>query len=152
MPVCRTARQEVLPWDLQRAIKDYVGTGYNGFNYLNDFYEFDPAYKYLEQERQISWVVHVMKRLHLAWEIRVMSEPVLTVVMRLRIFISMILPQIPGLISDSVETKDMVQLLLLYNNKAYLVTGVNSGVMQTDFWVFDPASDTAKWTQLKQYQ
>ena len=36
-----------------------------------------------------------------------------------------------------------------YNNKAYLVTGVNSGVMQTDFWVFNPASDTAKWTELR---
>jgi hypothetical protein len=40
-------------------------------------------------------------------------------------------------------------LTFTFNNKAYLVTGVNSGVMQTDFWVFDPASDTAKWAELR---
>ena len=43
----------------------------------------------------------------------------------------------------------MVRLPLLTITSAYLVTGVNSGTMQTDFWVFNPTSDTAKWTELR---
>lgn len=38
----------------------------------------------------------------------------------------------------------------IYNNKAYLVTGVNSGSMVNDFWVFDPSNTSAPWTELAQ--
>ena len=37
-----------------------------------------------------------------------------------------------------------------YQNAAYLVTGVNNnGVMQTDFWKFDPAAPSHNWTELR---
>ena len=37
-----------------------------------------------------------------------------------------------------------------YQNAAYLVTGVNiNGVMQTDFWKFDPAAPPPNWTELR---
>jgi hypothetical protein len=36
-----------------------------------------------------------------------------------------------------------------YQNTAYLVTGVNNGALQTDFWKFDPSAQTQKWTQLR---
>jgi hypothetical protein len=37
-----------------------------------------------------------------------------------------------------------------YQNAAYLVTGVDmNGVMQTDFWKFDPASPPPNWTGLR---
>ena len=36
----------------------------------------------------------------------------------------------------------------VYNNKAYVVTGINNGTSLTDFWMFDP-SGTGNWTQLR---
>lgn len=41
-------------------------------------------------------------------------------------------------------------VVFTYQNAAYLVTGVNSaGIMQVDFWKFDPAAQSQKWTQLR---
>ena len=41
-------------------------------------------------------------------------------------------------------------VVFTYQNAAYLVTGVNSaGLMQTDFWKFDPAAQSQNWTQLR---
>ncbi len=44
-------------------------------------------------------------------------------------------------------TKRSGAIALVYNNKAYVVTGINNGTTVSDFWMFDPA--TAAWTQLR---
>jgi len=36
----------------------------------------------------------------------------------------------------------------VYQDKAYLVTGINSGATVNDFWVFDPAAGDANWKAL----
>jgi N-acetylneuraminic acid mutarotase len=45
-------------------------------------------------------------------------------------------------------TKRSAAIAFVYNNKAYVVTGINNGTAVTDFWVFDP-SGTGTWTQLR---
>ena len=37
----------------------------------------------------------------------------------------------------------------VYNNKAYVLTGINNGNTVSDFWVFDPAISGGTWTQLR---
>ena len=44
-------------------------------------------------------------------------------------------------------TKRSGAVAFVYNNKAYVVTGINNGTTVTDFWMYDPA--TAAWTQLR---
>ena len=36
----------------------------------------------------------------------------------------------------------------VYNNKAYVLTGINNGTSVSDFWVFDPANSSS-WKQLR---
>ncbi len=49
----------------------------------------------------------------------------------------------------SAGIKDITSRVFTYQNAAYLVTGVNNGLMQTDFWKFDPASPAPNWTELR---
>jgi hypothetical protein len=37
----------------------------------------------------------------------------------------------------------------LYQNKAYLVTGVNNGSAVNDFWLFDPSLSNGNWKELR---
>jgi N-acetylneuraminic acid mutarotase len=127
--------------------KGYVGTGYNGFNYLNDFYEFDPALN--------TWA----KKANFIGGSRYEAVA----------FGLSNLGYLGTGFDGSNALKDFYKydpstdewtdvgfsgnkrygaVAFTYNNKAYVVTGVNSGTMQTDFWVFNPASDTAKWSEL----
>ena len=44
-------------------------------------------------------------------------------------------------------SKRSAAVAFVYNNKAYVVTGLNNGQTVSDFWMFDPS--TASWTQLR---
>ncbi len=39
-------------------------------------------------------------------------------------------------------------IVWVYNNKAYVLTGINNGTPVSDFWVYDPAN-ASSWTQLR---
>lgn len=44
-------------------------------------------------------------------------------------------------------TKRSAAVAFVYNNKAYVVSGINNGTAVTDFWTYDPSNGS--WTQLR---
>ncbi len=46
-------------------------------------------------------------------------------------------------------SKRSAAIAFVYNNKAYILTGINNGTTVSDFWMFDPATAGGTWTQLR---
>jgi N-acetylneuraminic acid mutarotase len=44
--------------------------------------------------------------------------------------------------------KRYASVAFVYRDQGYVVNGADNGILQMDFWVFNPASDSVKWIQL----
>jgi len=128
----------------------YVGTGYDGFNYLKDFWQYDPNANTWTRKADFPGGARY--------------EAVAFGIDNFGAYIGTGFDGSNALkdfykynaASDTWDTvgfsgnKRYSAVSWVYNNKAYLVTGVNSGVTVNDFWVFDPSAGSSNWTELHQ--
>ncbi len=126
--------------------KAYVGTGYNGFNYLSDFYEFDPALNQWTKKAnypgggRYEAVAFSLGNLGYAGTGFDGSNA-------LKDFYRYDPSNDSWTDIGFSGNKRYGAVAFTYNNVGYVVTGVNSGTMQTDFWEY--STDSAKWTELR---
>jgi len=128
----------------------YVGTGYDGFNYLKDFWQYDPKANTWARKADYPGGARYEA---VAFGIDSYGPYIGTGFdgsNALKDFYKY------NAASDTWDTvgfsgnKRYSAVTWVYNNKAYLVTGVNSGVTVNDFWVFDPSLASGNWNQLHQ--
>lgn len=131
--------------------KGYIATGYDGLNRLNDTWEYDPSTnKWLQKANfggtarydAVAFGINGKGYVSTGFDggyTKDMWEFTPT-----------------GGTNNSGSWTQLVSLggtkrsgaiALVYNNKAYVFTGINNGTSVTDAWVFDPAAAT--WTQLR---
>jgi hypothetical protein len=128
----------------------YVGTGYDGYNYLSDFWQYDvpsnswrqiapfplgPRYEAVAfaigNYGYVSTGYDGLNAQNDFWQ----YDPSQNLWTQKR---------------SMGGEKRYSAVSFVYNNKGYIVTGVNSGTAVNDFWVFDPSqSDTSQWNQLR---
>jgi N-acetylneuraminic acid mutarotase len=131
--------------------KGYIATGYDGLNRLNDNWEYDPATNSWTQKADFGGTARydavafgINDKGYIStgfdggytkdlWEFTPTGGT-----------------NNQGSWAQKVSlggTKRSAAVALVYNNKAYVFTGINNGTVVTDFWSYDPA--TASWTQLR---
>jgi N-acetylneuraminic acid mutarotase len=128
----------------------YVGTGYNGFTPMKDFWQYDAT---SNEWKQIADFAGSARYDAVAFGIQSL-----------------------GYVSTGYDganaQKDFWQydpstdiwtqkvsmggdkrsgaVAFVYHDKGYITTGINSGTLTTDFWVFDPSQpEASSWTQLR---
>jgi N-acetylneuraminic acid mutarotase len=127
--------------------KGYVGTGYDGFQYLSDFYQYDPGtndwtrindFPYGARYEAVAFGIGDFGYLGTGFD----GNNALKDFYRYD----------PSTDSWSdigfSGNKRYGATAFIYNNKAYLVTGINSGTEVNDFWVFDPSLSSQNWKEL----
>jgi hypothetical protein len=127
----------------------YVGTGYDGYNYLSDFWKYDVASNTWTQVSDFGggpryeavafgidsfgYVTTGYDGLNAQKDFWQYSPALDTWKLKF------------GMGGD----KRYSAVCWTYNNMAYVVTGLNSGSAVGDFWRYDPSqADTSAWTQL----
>ena len=132
----------------------YVGTGYDGYNYLSDFWQYDvpsnswtqiapfpPGARYeavafaIGNYGYVSTGYDGLNPQKDFWQYDPSTNP----------------PMGTWTPERSMGgEKRYSAVSFVYNNKGYIVTGVNSGTAVNDFWVFDPTqNDTSQWSELR---
>jgi hypothetical protein len=143
-----TARSSAIGFSIGQ--EGYVGTGYDGYNYLSDFWQYDVASNTWTQKASfgggpryeavafgignygyVSTGYDGLNAQKDFWRYDP-SKDVWT-------------PQF-----SMGGEKRYSAVAWVYNNKGYIVTGVNSGSAVNDFWMFDPSlSPDSSWTELR---
>jgi len=143
----RTARSSAVGFSVNG--EGYIGTGYDGFNYINDFWQFDPVLDTFIQKADfpggprfeavgfgiqnfgyISTGFDGINALKDFWQYDPSSD-IWTVKFGM----------------GGEKRYSAVAFVRL--NKGYIVTGVDNGAAVNDFWRFDPSlPDSSAWTQL----
>lgn len=130
--------------------KGYVGTGYNGFTPMGDFWEYDSSSNAWRQiadfagsARYDAVAFGILNYGYVStgydganpqkdfWQYDPLSD---------------VWSQKVSMGGD----KRSAAVAFVYQNKGYITTGINSGTLTTDFWVFDPSqSEGTSWKQLR---
>lgn len=129
--------------------KGYVGLGYDGTNRLKDFYQYDPSTNTWSQKADyagtarygaIGFQVGDKAYIGTGYDGNYQKD---------------IYQYIPGATDSDLGTwvtnngyggnKRRDATVFIINNKAYLGTGSNNGLYETDFWEFDPTTEV--WTR-----
>jgi hypothetical protein len=143
-----TARSSAVAFSV--ATKGYVGTGYNGYNPIGDFWEYDQPSNEWTQKADFAGTARYD-----------------AVAFGIQSF---------GYVSTGYDgsnaQKDFWQydpandvwtqkvsmggdkrsgaVAFVYKDKGYILTGINSGTQTSDFWVFDPSQpEASSWKQLR---
>lgn len=129
--------------------KGYVGTGYDGSNKLKDFWEYDPATDTWTQKddflgggRYSAVAFSLNNYGYVGTGYGDDSTD--------KIDFYRFDPTAPSgsqwvKVQSIGGAKRRGATAFTYNNKAYVCTGINNGVLLTDMWEYDPSSDT--WTK-----
>lgn len=127
--------------------KGYVGTGYDGSAYLNDFWEYDPAandwiardpFPGTARLDAVGFAVNGKGYIGCGFDGNYLKD------------FWQYDPAAPAGSRWSQKasvggSKRRAAMSFVLNNKAYILSGNNNGVMQTDMWVYDDAANT--WTE-----
>lgn len=124
--------------------KAYYGTGYDGLNYYKDFWEFDPEENAWTQKTDFPG-----QERHGATAFYLNGKGYVGTGFGTNYYMDFykydpaadtwsIAPSIQG-------TKRAFASNFIINNKAYVVGGINNGSYPSDFWMFNPTSET--WEQ-----
>ena len=128
----------------------YVGTGYDGLNMYNDFYQYDPSAKKWTQKSSfpggqrydaVGFGVQGKGYIGTGFSDYWLND------------FYQYDPQSDnwtrtiGTAGDFSKRRGAVAFV--YHNKAYIVTGSTSAAMTKDFWSFDPSQPTNPWFRLK---
>jgi N-acetylneuraminic acid mutarotase len=125
----------------------YIGTGWDGINVFNDFYQYDVAHKVWSRKADypgarydaVGFAVKGKGYIGTGYSVYALSD-----------FYqyeadSDKWARTPG--TDLNFSKRRGAVAFVYNDKAYIVTGSNNMTMVRDFWEFDP-TQTAPWKPL----
>jgi N-acetylneuraminic acid mutarotase len=141
-----TARSSAIAFSVGQ--EGYLGTGYDGYNYLQDFWQYDLASNSWAQKADFAggprfeavgfgignygYVTTGYDGLNAQKDFWRYDPSV---------------DQWEAKISMG-GTKRYSAAVFVYSNRAYLVTGVNSGTAVNDFWMYDPSlPDTSAWVE-----
>jgi len=139
--------------------KGYVGTGYDGFRALNDFYAYDPAGNSWAQIDSLKDVNGNNKPRYDAVAFGIGNFGYVTTGYDGQYWLNDSYQFDPGTGHWAQKVnlpgnKRSGATAFVYNNKGYVVTGTNGEASSTgavaDFWVYDPAKgDADAWTKLR---
>lgn len=124
--------------------KGYVGLGYDGTNKLKDFYQYDPVANQWTKKADfagsgrysaVGFQVGGKAYFGTGYDGNYLKD----------FYQYDATADSWTLVSGFGGNKRRNAAVFVINDKAYLGTGVNSGAYQTDFWEFNPATDT--WTK-----